>query len=340
MGLPGCGLAHVAQVYDGWSTVRPSGEVLLSSAPHILLVVDEPQPDLRALLQAAGHAVTERLAGVLDLSESADEVSLVLLSLGDPEATLTALLAAQRRSKGDWVPLVVLASGTPEAHARWLDLGADEVLGRPVHPLELQARLARLLRQKERLASLTSERERLLQLSITDALTGLYNHGHFQTRLREECRRAHRYSQPLSLLILDLDHFKRINDHHGHPVGDLVLRRVSERLQQLVRETDMVARYGGEEFALLLPPDAAPRRPRRGAAHLPGPLGQHLQARRPVAAADREHRRGPARPGAVARGAGRGGRRGAVPGQTPGSKPGRGGSPKPGQQALPGLTRI
>jgi diguanylate cyclase (GGDEF)-like protein len=218
-----------------------------------LLVVDQPQPGLRALLEAAGHTVTEQHDGVLDLSASADEVSLVLLQRLDPESALSALIAAQKHAKGSWVPLVVLAAGAPEARARWLDLGADEVLGLPVHPLELQARLARLLRQKDRLESLTHERERLLQLSITDALTGLYNHGHFQTRLREECRRASRYNQPLSLLILDLDHFKSINDNHGHPVGDMVLRRVSERLTQLVRETDMVARYGGEEFALLLP---------------------------------------------------------------------------------------
>jgi diguanylate cyclase (GGDEF)-like protein len=90
--------------------------------------------------------------------------------------------------------------------------------------------------------------------AITDGLTGLYNHRYFYERLNQEFARAQRYGLPLSLLMLDIDDFKRFNDSYGHPVGDLVLGEVGKVLvQQLRRHVDFAARYGGEEFAILLP---------------------------------------------------------------------------------------
>ena len=99
---------------------------------------------------------------------------------------------------------------------------------------------ARLFEQTERLAS-------------TDGLTGLQNHRTFQARLDEQLRVAQRYGKRLSVVICDVDRFKAVNDAHGHPVGDLVLRGVAGVLAKEARETDLVARYGGEEFALVMP---------------------------------------------------------------------------------------
>jgi len=90
-------------------------------------------------------------------------------------------------------------------------------------------------------------------LSFTDSQTGLYVHRYFQERLREEIHRAERYHQPLSLIMLDMDHFKRVNDKHGHQVGDTVLVESAARIQEMAGTTALVARYGGEEFAVLLP---------------------------------------------------------------------------------------
>jgi diguanylate cyclase (GGDEF)-like protein len=98
-----------------------------------------------------------------------------------------------------------------------------------------------------------SDNQRLTRLANTDDLTGLYNHRHFYQRLEEEYKRAERYSSDLSLILLDLDHFKLINDTAGHPQGDAVLRELSTVLHRTTRETDLLARYGGEEFAMLLP---------------------------------------------------------------------------------------
>jgi|GEM_PF-2939093 len=94
---------------------------------------------------------------------------------------------------------------------------------------------------------------RLKKLATTDGLTKLLNHRSFQQELISELGRCLRYHQPLSLMILDLDFFKNINDQHGHPAGDFVLRKMAAFLQQQVRNSDLVARYGGEEFAVILP---------------------------------------------------------------------------------------
>ncbi len=91
------------------------------------------------------------------------------------------------------------------------------------------------------------------KLSVTDRLTELYNHGHFHQRLEEELSRARRFGLVLSLIMIDIDHFKKFNDTFGHPKGDLVLKRMGKVLRQNVREIDIVARYGGEEFVVALP---------------------------------------------------------------------------------------
>lgn len=95
--------------------------------------------------------------------------------------------------------------------------------------------------------------ERLRELSYTDGMTGLHNYRFFRLRIKEELARARRESSSLSLLIMDVDHFKNYNDTLGHPAGDEVLRKVSNILKKSVRDNDIVARYGGEEFAIILP---------------------------------------------------------------------------------------
>ncbi len=101
------------------------------------------------------------------------------------------------------------------------------------------------------IAELREKEETLSKLVITDGLTGLYNHRHFQQRLREEFNRIKRYSGALSLIMIDIDNFKHYNDTHGHPAGDKVLLTVANILLANARHSDIVARYGGEEFAVL-----------------------------------------------------------------------------------------
>lgn len=105
---------------------------------------------------------------------------------------------------------------------------------------------------RERTADLQAANRRLERLATTDGLTGLRNHRFFQETLEFELKRAARHPRPLTLCMLDVDHFKQFNDTHGHPAGDEVLRTVARLLEQRLRSTDIVARYGGEEFAVVL----------------------------------------------------------------------------------------
>ncbi len=97
------------------------------------------------------------------------------------------------------------------------------------------------------------ENAQLFRESITDGLTGLYHHKYFKLRLKEELDRARRYSHPLSLLLIDIDFFKKVNDTFGHPAGDRVLEGLTAILRENTRLSDIIARYGGEEFAVILP---------------------------------------------------------------------------------------
>lgn len=111
---------------------------------------------------------------------------------------------------------------------------------------ELEAKVS------ERTHELAEANSRLAQLAVTDGLTGLYNHRHFHERLTLESERSLRNGLPLSLLMIDVDHFKNYNDHHGHPAGDEVLRQLSHLMTDGRRANDFCARYGGEEFAIVL----------------------------------------------------------------------------------------
>jgi diguanylate cyclase (GGDEF)-like protein len=135
--------------------------------------------------------------------------------------------------------------------------------------------------------ALALERVKLIafleNLSITDALTGIANRRHFEWRLSEEIERARRYKYPLSALMMDLDHFKQVNDNYGHQIGDIVLQQVAQRLRRILRRTDFLARYGGEEFIVLAPQTPADRalilaeRLRQVIAESPIPVADNLQ---------------------------------------------------------------
>jgi diguanylate cyclase (GGDEF)-like protein len=105
---------------------------------------------------------------------------------------------------------------------------------------------------KERTAELEAANERLNRLAVTDGLTGLYNHRYLHEHLQQAVERSLRDGVPVAMLMIDVDHFKKYNDRHGHPAGDEALRTVARLIAEDRRQVDIVARYGGEEFAVLL----------------------------------------------------------------------------------------
>ncbi|HMQ16477.1 MAG TPA: diguanylate cyclase [Phycisphaerae bacterium] len=142
--------------------------------------------------------------------------------------------------------VVLTAAGTTASRRAALNAGADEYLAKPYDPEELRARIRNGMR-------IHRLQDRLERAALTDGLTDLWNHTQFRTLLEHEFSRTRRYGGALALLMIDLDHFKAINDTYGHEVGNHVLRLAARHLARAIRDTDFVARYGGEEFAVICP---------------------------------------------------------------------------------------
>jgi diguanylate cyclase (GGDEF)-like protein len=159
------------------------------------------------------------------------------------------------------VPVLMLSGqASPEKKVEGFARGANDYLVKPCHPAELVARVKNYLKLKllqdeiaEKNRELSRMNSELAELATTDALTGVHNRRHFMSRATEELKRCRRHRHQFGMLILDADHFKRINDTLGHPQGDRVLVAIAQTLRKALRETDLVARFGGEEFVIGLP---------------------------------------------------------------------------------------
>jgi two-component system cell cycle response regulator len=149
--------------------------------------------------------------------------------------------------------LLLTARTESEDLVQGMEAGADDYLRKPLNTMELRARLRAGRRIVELQEQLLMAREALRQQATHDGLTGLLNRSAVMEILHRELARSHRENLPLSLLLVDLDHFKQINDEHGHLVGDAVLREASARMKSAIRRYDSIGRYGGEEFLVVLP---------------------------------------------------------------------------------------
>jgi len=167
---------------------------------------------------------------------------------------MEGIAVLKRLREWSQAPVLVLTVRDREADkVAALDAGADDYLTKPFNAHELRVRLRAGRRILDLQEELLRAREALRDQATHDSLTGLWNRGFILETLRNEVARAARESQPVAVLIADLDHFKQVNDTHGHIAGDAVLREAAHRMKATVRRYDAVGRYGGEEFLVVLP---------------------------------------------------------------------------------------
>ena len=237
---------------------RPDSR-LADGAPRILLAEDDPVTRmlLERQLKKAGYEVEAVADGNAALERFSERFYPLLVTDWEmPGLDGVELCRAVRAMNLDGYVFILLltARDSKENIIAGLGAGADDYLTKPVHEAELIARLntgRRILTLEQ---SLRSAIEQNRWLSITDSLTGAFNRRYLMEQLPRELERSQRYERNLSVVICDIDHFKRVNDTHGHGIGDAVLKLFAERIRNLTRSAiDWIARYGGEEFVIILP---------------------------------------------------------------------------------------
>jgi two-component system cell cycle response regulator len=218
----------------------------------ILIVEDDPisRRLLEAFLGKWGYAVVTTTNGSEAWKALQDEEapSLVISDWMMPDMDGLKLCSKIRKmERANYVYFIILtANRTKESVIKGLEAGADDYVVKPFAQEELKCRI----RIGERIISLE---QRIRQLATTDPLTGVLNRRALTERLEIDLNRSIRENTPLSLILVDIDHFKGINDRHGHQVGDMVLQRCTEQLSKCLRPYDVIGRYGGEEFVICLP---------------------------------------------------------------------------------------
>ena len=231
-----------------------------------LLVVDDHEDNvevLRARLEARGYEVK----GANDGQAALDIVEhwlpdLILLDVMMPK--MDGLEVVRRVKANDALPFIPVimqtALDSTERMVAGFEAGADDYVTKPINFAELEARVKSLLRIKalqealaERERELSEMNDKLLHISLTDGLTGIDNRRSLEQKLHDMFEHSYRLHEPISCVMCDIDHFKKVNDTYGHQVGDEVLKQFATILKAEAREIDSVGRYGGEEFLLLLP---------------------------------------------------------------------------------------
>src|SRR5581483_10495830 len=224
---------------------------------RILLVEDMPATIDRVRQTLSPHHTldieSDPQEALFKAAEGDYDIAIVSLTLSNVDGLrLCSQLRSLERTR--LVPILVIAD--PEDNTRLLrglDLGVNDYLARPIDRNEMLARVKTQIRRKRFADRLRDNVQLTMEMAITDGLTGLHNRRYLERHLATLVQQAAARSRPLSLLILDIDHFKLINDGYGHSAGADVLREFSRRVRKAVRGIDLACRLGGEEFVVAMP---------------------------------------------------------------------------------------
>lgn len=223
------------------------------------ILIAEDDPDYRQLLSRRASRMGLDVHQVANGQEAIDAVNerefdALVLDLYMPEHTGLEVIDAARKIDPDVQALILTGSASVETAVEALRAGVYDYLTKPLESMtSFELALSRALERRY----LVKENKRLFEeiqrLAVTDSLTGLYNRHKLQDSLETEVERAKRYSRPLSIIMIDMDKLKVINDTAGHAAGDEALKLVARSIQRSIRKVDLGTRFGGDEFIVLLP---------------------------------------------------------------------------------------
>ncbi|MBY0314250.1 MAG: diguanylate cyclase [Bdellovibrionales bacterium] len=221
-----------------------------------ILLIDDDKDNLRFLARILEHEsykvlqATSGLEGIQLLKDFSPD--LVILDINMPQLNGFQTMKLLRQ-KDEHVSVIFLtANNSTEDIIRGLESGALDYICKPFNPLELVARVRSQLKFKRTQQELREANRKLQSLVDIDDLTGLYNMRSIYDRLNNEIERARRYKHGLAVIMMDMDHFKNVNDGHDHLFGSYVLSQVGEIVKKNIRSVDFAARYGGDEFLICL----------------------------------------------------------------------------------------
>jgi two-component system cell cycle response regulator len=234
-----------------------SQSVAEEGGPARVLIVEEDAFAAARMSEtlALAHRVTVVGSCTEAQSRLDEETELIIASLTTPDGDPLRLVSQCRGNEiFRQLPVLLIAAERDLPRlAKGLDLGANDYLIRPVDRNELLARTNTQIRRKRLQDRLNDNYQRSLSLALTDELTGLYNRRYLLAHLDELVARVSRDGLDAAILLVDIDHFKQVNDTYGHAAGDDVLRELAARATNTVRSVDLVARLGGEEFVVVMP---------------------------------------------------------------------------------------
>ncbi|SHJ68289.1 diguanylate cyclase (GGDEF) domain-containing protein [Malonomonas rubra DSM 5091] len=182
-------------------------------------------------------------------TKSAD---IICWAIDSKETQTDWIYRLQKEDQWHDLPLIAFADNQ-QSLIKGFNLGASDSIRLSADPCELNARLQGHLKRWQRMLDLRKTKEQLQKMALTDPLTELGNRATFDLSIKQATARTQRSGFPVSLLMIDLDHFKQFNDTYGHQAGDNVLRKVAKAIRTSARDSDICCRYGGEEFAIILP---------------------------------------------------------------------------------------
>jgi diguanylate cyclase (GGDEF)-like protein len=221
------------------------------SNPSNILLVEDNSSEARyfaEVLERNGHTVSH-FNGVKQAYDAhlAAKYDLVITDL-----LLVSMYLNKRKLIDDVHTVVMTNIDKPEVLVDLLQLGVTEVINKPILPEEFLLRIERVLKTKQHRDELRNQSEHLLELSLKDSLTGAYNRRYLEEVISQRINFLKRNNEPFSILLLDIDNFKPINDLKGHQTGDKLLIQLVNEIQNLIRNIDCCCRYGGDEFVIVL----------------------------------------------------------------------------------------